>query len=359
MPLSAAACFVPHLQKSKTVPLDRSLPSAPAEVLAVVVCYYPNLDGVVTLARRLLASGHADVLFIDNTESHEACARLRKAVAELSVSVICCGTNAGVAEAHNIGLRIARKRGNKAVLLLDQDTQLQEDTLACLLETYRCLRDRGERVAGVGASFVDPRNGYAFPFVRLGRMRMHAVASAKTEPVECDLLISSGSLIPVDAVNEIGEMDESLFIDYVDMEWCARARAGGWKVFGVPAAHMHHTIGERTIRLLGRVIAVHKPERQYYLIRNALLFARKPYLPLNWRAHLVYRAVTQLAMFSLLTSPRGKRVRWMARGFWDGLRGHGGRLDRGTVFVPTPRATLLRSAPEEVRHESRSTELAK
>lgn len=308
------------------MPIDRVSRHRTAEILAVVVCYHPDVAAVVALAQRLLLTGLADVLFVDNTESDEACERLKGAVTGLGVEVVCRGVNLGVAGAHNLGLGLARKRGYRAVLLLDQDTLLEANTLGRLVEALDALRASGERVAGVGAAFSDPRGGTVFPFVRLGRLRMHPVAVEGTAPVECDLLISSGSLIPVDAAETVGSLDSGFFIDYVDMEWCARARARGWKLFGVPSARMHHTIGEATLTVLGRTIPVHSPQRQYYLIRNALLFARKPYLPLNWRVHLIYRAVTQVAMFGLLCAPRIDRLRWLLRGFRDGLLGRCGRL---------------------------------
>lgn len=340
------------------MPLDLSSQHRAAPVLAVVVCYYPNLQAVVALVERLLSAGRADVLLIDNTESPEACAQLRRAVEGLDVELKCRGTNFGVADAHNYGLRRARQRGNEAVLLLDQDTVVQEDTLDRLLEAYRQLKNRGERVAGVGAAFVDPRNGFAFPFVRLSRVRMKRIDTRAGSPVPCDLLISSGSLIPIEAVDAVGEMDESLFIDYVDMEWCARARALGWKVFGVPAARMQHTIGDRTMRILGRVIAVHAPQRQYYLIRNALLFARKPYLPVNWRVHLGYRAVTQFVLFGLLCAPRLPRLHWLARGLWDGVRGRSGRLGGPQGLLGSASKPRV-AATRESAVESSQSELVK
>jgi rhamnosyltransferase len=320
----------------------------------VVVCYYPDIAAVVALAQRLLVTGVADVLFVDNTESDDACERLKGAVAGLGVEVVCQGVNLGVAEAHNLGLRRARQRGHRAILLLDQDTQLEDDTLNRLIEALGALQARGERVAGVGAVFFDPRCGTVFPFVRLGRLRMHAVAVTGAAPVECDLLISSGSLIPVEAAEAVGPLDSDFFIDYVDMEWCARARARGWKVFGVPSARMLHTIGDATLTVLGRTIPVHSPQRQYYLIRNALLFAREAYLPLNWRAHLVYRAVTQVVMFGLLCSPRLTRLRWLVRGFRDGVLGRRGRLGGSLGLTAAARAVALSRTPSSAIKERAS-----
>lgn len=67
---------------------------------------------------------------------------------------------------------------------------------------------KGERehpqFAERAAQFFEPRDETVFPFVRFGRLRMHPVAVTGTAPVECDLLIGSGSLIQVDAAEAVG-----------------------------------------------------------------------------------------------------------------------------------------------------------
>jgi rhamnosyltransferase len=327
------------------VPRDPTTQPGIADVLAVLVCYQPHIPTVVAIVRDLLETGAADVLLVDNTEGNESCAQLHDAVAGLNVEVACIGANVGVAEAHNVGLRRARERGHQAVLLLDQDTRLEKGTLGRLRTAMNELNQRGERVAAVGARFVDPRNGFKFPFVRLQGLRMRPVPASAT-PVECDLLISSGSLISLAVVDAVGEMDASMFIDYVDIEWCLRARAAGYKVFGVSAARMEHTIGDSSLRVFGRNIPVHAPARQYYLIRNALLLARKPYLSLSWRGHLLYRVAAQMTLFSFFCAPRLKRLGWMLRGLADGMIGRGGRVGGTPVRSQAPHFVLPRTAPE-------------
>jgi rhamnosyltransferase len=140
------------------------------------------------------------------------------------------------------------------------------------------------------------------------------------------MLISSGCLISLDAIAEVGQMDGDLFIDYVDMEWCTRARRAGYEVMGLPDITMTHRLGEGCVRVAGRQISVHTPTRSYYLVRNALLFARKPHLTLRWRAHLVYRAAGHLGLFSVLLPKRMERLRWMLLGVWHGVLGRAGRV---------------------------------
>lgn len=298
-------------------------------VLAVVVCFEPHRPEhevlPITLARLLRQSG-VRALLIDNSESEAGRSYATRMADELGIELIRNESNIGVAAAHNIGLRKALSDGFDYALILDQDSELEEDTITRLVDAHRFLESKDLPVGAVGPAFSDPRSGFSFPFVSLRTLRMQRLEPAPGQAVECDLLISSGCLISARTLRSVGGMDERLFIDFVDIEWCLRARSLGWKLFGVADAHMRHTIGDRILRILGRSIPVHSPARNYYLVRNALLVARKPYLTWRWRAHLAYRIVGQLVLFTVFFPDRPARIRCMVRGFADGLLGRGGRL---------------------------------
>jgi len=66
--------------------------------------------------------------------------------------------------------------------------------------------------------------------------------------MECDFLLSSGSLVPLDVIDKVGGMEEELFIDQVDTEWCLRARSMGYRVFGAFGAILEHRLGEAHAR---------------------------------------------------------------------------------------------------------------
>ena len=320
---SDPAATAPPASHLSALPEARA--AAPARVLAVIVTHEPDREALRGLVESLVEVT-ASVLVVDNSESQAGCVSAQAVAAACGAEAICNPRNLGVAEAQNIGLRAARERGFTHVLLLDQDSVLEADAVPQLLAAFRALRDAGEPVAAVGAAFVDPRTGRAYPFVRLGRLRMRKSRPQPGAVTECDLLISSGCLIALDALAVVGEMDSGLFIDYVDVEWCVRARAAGFKVFGVADARMHHTIGDNSVRVLGRQFDLHRPVRYYYFARNALLFARKPYLDARWRLHLAYRTFGQLALFGLLAKGRRERLPWLLLGLWHGLLGRSGRL---------------------------------
>jgi rhamnosyltransferase len=147
--------------------------------------------------------------------------------------------------------------------------------------------------------------------------------------IPCDFLISSGSLLPVDAYRRVGPFDESLFVDNVDLEWCMRARAAGFSLYGVAAAHLEHQLGEARLRVGDKVrLVVHSPERLYYMTRNRLLLYRRPYMPLKWKIKDSLRIVAKFTATMVFLAPRREYARMTWRGLRDAWRLRAGKLQR-------------------------------
>ena len=150
------------------------------------------------------------------------------------------------------------------------------------------------------------------------------------EIISCDMLISSGSLIMLEVVKKIGDFDTSLFIDHVDNEWFLRARHHGYSVYVACGITLTHRLGTEIIRYwLGhwRTFPAHPPIRHYYMLRNTLLLARRPHVPLAWLLGAFSGLLPILAASLLLLPNRGERLSLLFRAIYDGLRNRGGAYD--------------------------------
>jgi len=234
--------------------------------------------------------------------------------------------NPGLGAGFNRGIEYARAHGFGFVLLFDQDSIIANDMVSTLLDNYHALSARA-RVAAVGPQFIDRRTGIKAPFVRFGCPFNHKLEGGPGQQISCDFLISSGSLIPIPVLDQVGMMDETLFIDNIDMDWCMRASAQGYALYGICDAKMQHAIGQRVIpsRWHPNGIAIHSPARQYYFARNRILLYRRKHVPWVWVAQDVLRLVGKTLRMSLLVAPRRAHLRAIWHGVWDGLRGRGGR----------------------------------
>lgn len=96
-------------------------------------------------------------------------------------------------------------------------------------------------------------------------------------------IISSGTFTSAEAISDIGMMNEDLFIDYVDTEWCLRALDKEYKFYALPNVKMAHTIGDDKIKFLLWNLPVHSPWRRYFRMRNMYVLFSLHYVPLSMK----------------------------------------------------------------------------
>jgi rhamnosyltransferase len=298
---------------------ERDAIAGPAAVCAVLVSYHPD-TAAVRAAIAAVRPQVQELVVVDN-----ASPGIEVALAGTGAVLLRQPANVGLARAQNIGIEWARAHGCSHVLVLDQDSVPGPGMVEGLLAAWRHL-SRTTRVGALGPRFRDPREPRDAPFVRVAfPMSRKLWCAAGTRYVRCDFLISSGALIPLAVLDDVGGMDDGLFIDNVDLEWSFRARFRGYALFGVCGATMEHRLGdERRPVLGGRQQVVHGPVRLYFIMRNRLALYRRPHTPRVWIAQDLPRVLAKFLIFSLLVPPRGDNLRFMLRGLADGVRGRAG-----------------------------------
>jgi rhamnosyltransferase len=301
-------------------------PAAEPRVVAVVVTYQPDLDALA--GARALRPQVGRVLIMDNGSDASRLAHLCT-IADDATELIALPRNLGVGAAHNAGIQRAREAGATHVLLMDQDSVPGADMVARLLAAERRLLARGDKVGALGPVYHDPRIGRSWPFFRMSRFGVHGQPCAGVGEVRCDFLISSGTLIRMPVLDEVGPINESYFLEHVDTEWSLRARAAGYSLFGICDAHMDHHLGDDNVALpvSRRRVQLYRPYRHYYLYRNALLLAREPYAPTAWKLNEARRLLYRFGFFGFFVAPRLQRLKYMMLGLWHGLAGRTGPLN--------------------------------
>ena len=298
-------------------------------ICAVVVTYKPDLEVLGRLLDALVPQV-ASVVLVDNGSSVDLPA-WNKARQSKVDELLLLGENKGIAAAHNAGIQWTRNHRAEFVLLMDQDSIPMPDMVAQLLSAYRDLVAKGVPVAALGPQYRDNDNGTLSRFVKIGVLGFTLLdCNSASSVVEADFLVSSGSLLPLAAIQAVGLMDEGLFIDHVDTEWCLRAKCKGLRIFGVCDAVMTHTLGEKRRELWflrQRMVHFHHPFRYYYMFRNSMLLYRRNYIPWNWKLSDIAYRIKIVVLFSLIAPNRFACLKMMALGLIAGLKGVGGKLD--------------------------------
>jgi len=304
-----------------------------AVVHAVVVTFYPDSDHLTSLIARLLEEVNL-VHIVDNTPERAYGAREAVGIRAHSdrVSLWEFGENLGVAAGFNRGINLALEAGAAYVLLSDQDSLPGTGMVPRLLSTLRQQELQGKKVAVVGPDFVNNVDERSFRFDdAAGQVLLYRKVrpSVDTPVIEVASVISSGSLIPISSLKAIGHMREDLFVDYVDMEWCERARREGFVCLADGAALMHHEMGEDRLEfwlLRRRTVARYGLLRLRYQARNSTYLATRPGVVWSFRVGVAWTLLGKFYAYLVTFDRRGKSLIALMHGISMGLIGKLGKL---------------------------------
>jgi rhamnosyltransferase len=294
---------------------------------AIIVLYHPDQK----LLERLLSSVAPQVhhlVVVDNTPQPDPALQTLLNRYTEQVSYVPLGDNKGIAAAQNRGIQTVMGAGYSHVLLLDQDSFPASNMVHELLVAEAAMLNRHINVAAVGPLFIDEKNGTASKAIRHGWMRVKRIPidRSTTQPVEADYLISSGSLIRLSMMAEVGLMREELFIDWVDIEWGLRALRMNSKCYVVPSAVMTHSIGDNSVRVLAKDINLHNDTRNYYIVRNAAYLLSLKTMGWKWRSVTMIKIPMYVWFYSWHSPRQRQSFLLLCKAVLDGVRRKVGRL---------------------------------
>lgn len=281
-------------------------------VAAVVVCYHPDLEEL----KRNIDRVRPQVDFLVLVDNSEPSVDLSSLGAD---QIIALGVNKGIGWAHNIGIEASIELGVDRVLLLDQDSLLAPGAVPKLSEVL----DKYPKCAAVGPLYKELNSGQISKFVQINPFRDATLRNKLTESPYCvrtDTLIASGMMIRIEAFGVIGGMREEFFIDYVDTEWCLRARKCGYQVLGLKQVLLTHRIGSHFVKIwIGRwrYIAVHEPNRYYYSFRNGVKLVFDSDLGIGERMYVGFRTCLFLMVLALTPRIYSGSLKQACRGLED------------------------------------------
>ena len=291
------------------------------QILAVVLCFHPDPTSLQSLSLVLQQEG-VPVAWINNGLPGS----LDVAKTQNVLSIVELGHNLGVAVALNRGFELAIQNGFDAVISFDQDSRPAVGMVGQLQNAWHKASLQMSQVGAIGPATVDFQSGQEmFTFAPYNWTRQRFLPSQNKTYV-VDHLITSGCLTPCAVWQDVGPMTESLFIDWVDNEWCARARLKGYQLLMDGGIKMDHSIGEVSRPLLWRRFHFHAPLRHYYLLRNALLIAKQSKFDPGWRIHHILYALRVIVASLLLGKQKLSRLSYAWRGLVHGLTGRSGKI---------------------------------
>ena len=287
-------------------------------VCGVIVTYFPSED----LAEVLTAIEHQTehVVIVDNG-STDASLRVIQKLASDRVTVIQNVENLGIATALNIGVGWARDNGYNWVLTLDQDTICEPEMVDRMFRVYQ--NDANPELIGVLAPVhFDRETGYVSSDLRELNGVIH----------DRNYVMTSGNLIPISVFDQVGSYDDDFFIEYVDHDFCLRAKEKGLRVVLVRDAKMAHRLGDMRVHSVGSFFKFfshnYKPVRRYYRARNRIVLYRRHFG--WWITQDQEFAIKDLVKILLVEKDRWQKIKATISGTIDGFLSRLGRADGAT-----------------------------
>lgn len=183
--------------------------------------------------------------------------------------------NLGFAKGMNVGIRQAIKNGAEAVLLLNQDTVVEKNFLAPLLEN-------SADIIGPVIKFKR-QGGWVYDFggkINWWIGRAYHVEISHRGGGGIDYVSGCAMMIKRPVLEKIGLLDERYFLYFEDADFCLRAKKSGFKIAVEPRAIIEHHLVEGKKKPLWQRWQLLKSNLIF--INHWISFWKKPIAYLYW-----------------------------------------------------------------------------
>src|SRR5579864_8651338 len=320
-----------------------SLSTKPLSIASVTVAYN-GADVLREHLNSLKRQTHKldEVIVVDNASTDDT--RRLLAAEYPDVTVLRLEENGGIGGGLSAGLAYAAlAKKYDWIWLFDQDSVPATDALEQLVIASQQAAESEARISILAPRCFHADTQMQYPGRRWRGSRFVPVHPSRDTAITfVDMVITSGSLIRRNAIEELGLPRTDFFMDFVDYEHCLRLRRHGYRIAIVRDSVVRHAIGSpTTFSVLGRTKswADHAPWREYYMTRNEIFTIWKYYPEIRRRLFVLYRLTQHAVGILLFGKQKMNCLRMMLLGLFDGLSG---RL--GIRFVPnrSARTALLR-----------------
>ncbi len=193
-----------------------------------------------------------EIVVVDNGSTDDSLERFARCLRD-TVEILQSKENLGFAGGVNLGVERALAAGAQSILILNNDTIIDEAMIRHLIRTA---------ADHPGAGIVGPViRHYDYPerVWRIGdrehrflpmplKVPESALPKAGGEPFPVDYVTGCGMLVRSRVFETIGLFDTNHFMYFEDADFCRCARQAGFEVWCAPKAHMWHKVSSSASR---------------------------------------------------------------------------------------------------------------
>jgi hypothetical protein len=297
--------------------------------VSIIILNWNGKDDTIECIKSIKRNNYKnyEITVVDNGSEDGSVSEIRKYFLDSEVNIIENKRNLGFAGGNNVGIRYAIKGSADYILLINNDTTVDEDFLrelvkageldnkAGILGPKICFYGEPKRIwfAGGKVNWLKNKGTH----IGLDEIDQEQYNNKK----EVDYLTGCCLLIKREVVKKIGDLSEDYFLYYEDTDFSLRTRKAGYKCLYVPKSTIYHKVSRST--------KPGSPSYIYYHTRNGLVLSKRNGSIINklfLYPYCIYLFLKQL--FKIVFLPQKKD--WalaVLKGEKDFLLGKMGKID--------------------------------
>jgi rhamnosyltransferase len=229
------------------------------QVVAVVVLYNPNSENLNQLTKT--STIFNEIIVINNSpESQLIIEYLATTNLPQNITFLNNPSNLGIAQALNLGIKLAITKNYEWVATLDQDSNFDQEVLQ-------------KMILGYNSSTNNSGVGIIAPLISNHGLEDNHNPKSEIEIIE--YCITSGNIINIKAWEEVNGFNEDYFIYHVDNEFCLKLKINNYKILRINTAILKHEVGQSaSVIIFGKTLLwdKHSPIANYYITRNSIYY---------------------------------------------------------------------------------------
>jgi len=239
----------------------------------IIVLNWNGKDDTVECVRSLrkISYDNYKIIVVDNGSEDDSVFEIKKNFP--GTKIIENKKNLGFAGGNNIGIKYAMENKADYILLINNDTTVNEDFLLELVE----VGESDKRVGALGSKiyFHSEPNRIWFAGGKINWLKnkgthlgLDEIDNGQYDKMsETDYLTGCCLLVKREVIEKAGILAEDYFLYYEDTDFSARVKNAGYKIMYVPKSKIYHKIS--------RSIKPGSSNYIYYHVRNGLAMAKR------------------------------------------------------------------------------------
>lgn len=281
-------------------------------IFAIIITYNPTLTDLHNAISSLLPQVKK-IIIVDNGSTN-----IDDFSFPAKVELIKLNENEGIAKATNIGLKRAIELKADFVITSDQDSVYPDDYVYNFFKAYSEYDEKS--IAAYVPVFYEKNSNSVKPVYMKKHGFIKKIQQKKDSQFVCQA-IASGMIIKVSSLQTVGFMNEDLFIDSVDFEWCWKVAYCGKKILSVRNLKLTHSLGDNNVKILNKDISSHSLQRYYYITRNtAYLSFHCSYISFSVKFQLFIKAILYILGYTVLSKKHFKTFNLLKNAFKNGKK---------------------------------------